>query len=566
MLHRAGVTRRGSRRGLVAALALAAVAGVGTLVLATGGPGGGRAATGSTVEGGGGPAAAPEVARSPLPDPAASSAVPSTAPAPGGATFAAAPAASAGSALPSPAGETVPLVPIVSTVSSRRSVASTDLAAILGGQAGRPVIVSAADATALAASLGQRSPGNWMLAPPAGVRSAVMHDPAALGVVRAADVTPSVRALAVDGRSLFGAERVRLLDAWPLTVAEAADPGRGFDPGRLWTLVAGGDVVLDRAVYREAVLDGKGADLPWDGGTARITGTTCCGAAGALLPVGRTTGDRGAVRRLFRSADVALVNLEGPAPDAFTFHPHGLVFSFDPALLIGLRDAGIDAVTLANNHIDNAGPSGIGDTVRHLDTLGIAHAGAGRDLAAARRPAVLRAGGLRIAVLSYDAIRPDLAATAGRAGAAPLRLDLARADIRAARAAGADVVLVMPHWGTEYSDIPTAAQRKMAADLVAAGADAVIGSHPHWAGAVETIDGRPILYSLGDLVFELTHDRRTLESVVADLTFAGRRLVQLDLHPVLILRGVQPNLLDPAGDGARVLADIRTASARLDAR
>src|SRR3990170_989816 len=114
---------------------------------------------------------------------------------------------------------------------------------------------------------------------------------------------------------------------------------------------------------------------PWDGGFAEIAGRRCCTAAGYRLPVVRRTGHAGAVRALFRDADLALVNLEGPAVEAFRWHPHGLVFTFDPALLGGLREAGIDAVTIGNNHIGNAGPSGVVETVRHLDELGIAHVG-----------------------------------------------------------------------------------------------------------------------------------------------------------------------------------------------
>jgi poly-gamma-glutamate synthesis protein (capsule biosynthesis protein) len=458
----------------------------------------------------------------------------------------------------------VALVPIVSTASAERSIARSALARLLAGSAGgRRVLVAAADLAALAASL-RVAPGSGIGSTTTeGVLAAVAADPTAIGVVRATDVTPGVRALAVDGTALFGALRVRSLEAWPLVVPEVAPAAQAFDPAGAWTLVAGGDVMLDRGVYREAILRGKGIDLPWDGGTARIVGTRCCGASGAPLPVGRRSGQAGALRDLFRSADVALANLEGPAPDAFSYHRDGLVFSFDPALLAGLRRAGIDAVSLANNHIANAGATGIAETERHLDALDVGHAGAGRTLAEARRPVFLSAGGSRIALLAYDAIRPDLAAGRDRAGAAPLRLELARNDIRAARTAGADVVIVMPHWGTEYADTVTLSQRREAAALVAAGADAVIGSHSHWAGPIETVRGRPVLYSLGDLVFELYHDRRTLESVVADLTFVGSRLVQLDLHPTLIVDGVQPNLLDPAADGATILADVRRASARL---
>jgi len=268
-------------------------------------------------------------------------------------------------------------------------------------------------------------------------------------------------------------------------------------------------------------------------------------------------------RALLGGADLALVNLEGPAPDAFVYHSAGYVFTMDPALLAGLDRAGIDAVSLANNHIANAGASGISDTIRHVDRLGIAHAGAGQNAATARRPAWLAAGGLRIAVLAYDATAPGRAATASSAGAAPLSLAAARADIRAARRAGADVVIVVPHWGREYTDAVSSAQRNLARGLVAAGADLVLGSHSHWAGPLEFVDNRLVVYSLGDLVFDLQHDSRTQQGLIVELTFAGRRLAQVELHPTLILDASQPNLLDPAGGGAALLRAIHAASVRL---
>jgi poly-gamma-glutamate synthesis protein (capsule biosynthesis protein) len=279
--------------------------------------------------------------------------------------------------------------------------------------------------------------------------------------------------------------------------------------------------------------------------------------------VGRRTGNAGAVRALLRGADVTLVNLEGPAPDNHSYHPGGYVFTMDPELLAGLHRAGIDVVSLANNHIRNAGATGVTQTIRHLDDLGIAHAGAGHNAVAARRPAWLTAAGQRIAVLAYNGVDPGRNATRTTAGAAPLRLATMRADIRAARRAGADFVIVVPHWGREYTDVVTAEQRRIAASLVAAGADLVLGSHSHWAGPLEMVDGRLVVYSLGDLVFDLQHDARTQQGLIAELTFVGRRLAQVDLHPTLILAASQPNLLDPDGGGDALLRAIRAGSARL---
>jgi hypothetical protein len=457
-------------------------------------------------------------------------------------------------------------VPATGFWSTERTISRRALAAAIAGRGAHPrkVFISAADLAPLVAALGVTAGPNVSALSPARVRAALAKTPNALGILRAEDVTPDVRALAIDGLALFGESRVRDLAGWPLLVAEPAGAvASTFDPASLWTLAAGGDVMLDREPYRLAVLRGRGVDYPWAGGTATIAARVCCGAPGQAIVVGRGTGNAGAVRALLRGADVTLVNLEGPAPDDHAYHPDGYVFTMDPALLAGLEMAGIDVVSLANNHIRNAGATGVADTIRHLDDLGIAHAGAGRNAVAARRPTWLTAAGRRIAVLAYNGVDQGRNATPSSAGAAPLVLAAMRHDIRAARRAGADVVVVVPHWGREYTDAVTAEQRRIGDGLIAAGADLVLGGHSHWAGPLELVDGRLVVYSLGDLVFDLQHDARSQQGLIAELTFVGRRLAQVDLHPTLILEASQPNLLDPDGGGDALLRAIRASSARL---
>jgi poly-gamma-glutamate synthesis protein (capsule biosynthesis protein) len=374
----------------------------------------------------------------------------------------------------------------------------------------------------------------------------------------------------VSGVSLFGGVRTRSLATWPLLVPEpAGSTPSTFATAAAWTLVAGGDVMLDRSIYRQLVINGKGARHPWNGGLAKITSRYCCGAPGFRIVKGVRVVANGAVRTLLRGADVSMVNLEGPAPDDFRYHTSGYIFSMDPELLTGLRYAGIDVVSLANNHIRNWGASGVIDTLRNLDALGIRHAGAGRTSTQARRPAWMTVAGQRIAILAYNGVgsyrgiggSPN--ATSTRAGAAALGITAIRADIKAARAAGATVVIVFPHWGTEFTDSLNAQQADLAPKILAAGADAVIGGHSHWAGPIRLFGNRPVVYSMGDLVFGMTHDERTQEGLLVELTFSGRRLAQVTLRPTLEVGAVQPNLLTPGGGGSTVLARIRRASARL---
>ena len=168
---------------------------------------------------------------------------------------------------------------------------------------------------------------------------------------------------------------------------------------------------------------------------------------------------------------------------------------------------------------------------------------------------------MRLCFLAYDAINTLVhAATDDRPGAAELLLPNVRRDIRRARREGADVIAVVPHWGTEYTTRVTPQQRRWARAMVRAGADIVLGAHSHVVGPIEFIDGVPVLYSLGDFLFDLPRFEETEEGVIVELTFQGDRLAQLELHPTVIVDRSQVALLDPAKDGQVVLQRMRAAS------
>ena len=379
------------------------------------------------------------------------------------------------------------------------------------------------------------------------------------------DVTPRVRALAVDGVSLFGNGRLTEVDGWPLLVRGAGDAAP-WQQAASWTMVAGGDIQLDRwMAYHVRSLD-KGVDWPWDGGRVEITGRQCCSDLGHRVPLWQRTSDEGEVRELFGLADLALANLEAAAVDDPALWRLGpdfrfsLSFSGDPRLLEGLRSTGFDFLSLANNHIHNAGSAGIRDTRQHLEQLGIAFAGAGRDSAQARQPAQLEAAGQGVVVLPCATV--GRLALTDRAGAASCSGSWLPEQISTAAAQG-NVVIVFPHWGREYRATPTAGQRALAQRWVAAGADVVLGAHPHWAGAIEEIDSALVFYSLGNLAFDQPGSEATMQGVIVELTFNGDPLTQARLHPTLIVHDVQPNLLDYGAGGRRVIKRMRDASAGL---
>jgi poly-gamma-glutamate capsule biosynthesis protein CapA/YwtB (metallophosphatase superfamily) len=179
-------------------------------------------------------------------------------------------------------------------------------------------------------------------------------------------------------------------------------------------------------------------------------------------------------------------------------------FRAPPVAVEALVDLGVDCVTLANNHALDFGPRALEDTVEVLDGVGIAHVGAGRDLAEARALVVLTSAGLRLAVLGLSDHPSDFAAGPGRPGIAhaDLQSGLPAWVSEAIREAEADAVLVSPHWGPNMTAEPVPHVRAAARRLVDAGATVVAG---HSAHVFHGVAG-PVLYDLGDFLDDYAVD------------------------------------------------------------
>jgi poly-gamma-glutamate synthesis protein (capsule biosynthesis protein) len=203
-----------------------------------------------------------------------------------------------------------------------------------------------------------------------------------------------------------------------------------------------------------------------------------------------------------RRADVAFGNLEcavsrrgRPVPKTYNFRGK------PKALRAAARFAGLDVVNLANNHAGDYGRTALRDTLRFSRRFGIRPVGAGRDLAAARRPRVLTRLGLRIGFVGFSDILPlSFAATPGRAGTAFASPRAIRRGVRRARRRS-DVVVATFHWGVERSHTPTARQRWFARIALRAGATAVVGAHPHVLQPRRRRGRRIVAYSLGNFIW-----------------------------------------------------------------
>lgn len=209
------------------------------------------------------------------------------------------------------------------------------------------------------------------------------------------------------------------------------------------------------------------------------------------------------VRALLSPADLRIANFESSAGTrGAPLEGKPYIFRTAPAALPVFASV-FDVAGLANNHVMDYGRADLVETVAALEHVGVKTFGAGADLRQAHRTLLLEQKGVKLALLGYLDFMPRwFSAAPALPGVAWLDADQAKQDIAQARRAGADVVIVVPHWGVEQESVANVHQRRLARALIDAGADAVIGGHPHVVQDVEVYRGKPVLYSLGNFVFD----------------------------------------------------------------
>lgn len=248
----------------------------------------------------------------------------------------------------------------------------------------------------------------------------------------------------------------------------------------------------------------------------------------------------GEIAELFASQDLTLVNLETVVAEEGVGTPSPKEYNFrsPPQSAALLAQAGVDGVSLANNHTFDFGEAGLARTLELLDGQGVERTGAGRDAAEAYAPILFEAAGRTVAVLGFSRVLPDFAWAAGpsRAGVASAYEGTLELTVQAvAEAAGrADLVVVMVHWGVEKEPCPRPYQRALAERWEAAGADAVVGSHPHVLQGIERIGDAWVAYSTGNLAFPSARGPSARAAVV-ELLVDGE--VELRVRPVTIMQG-----------------------------
>ncbi len=250
------------------------------------------------------------------------------------------------------------------------------------------------------------------------------------------------------------------------------------------------------------------------------------------------------VSDLLKQGDVTFANLESP----ITASTHSLdkkrkiVLKGDPASVEALTGAGIDVVSLANNHMMDYYEKGLFDTIDILDKNDILHMGSGKNIDDARKPAIIEKNGIKIGFLAYSDMAelvfagdPYLkySAEKDKSGVLPRKYETIKEDVDKLRGQ-VDILAVSLHWGVEESFTIPPEQVEFAHKLIDDGVDVILGHHPHQFQGIEMYKGKPIIYSMGNFLFD-QNDTENMESFIMDIRYKGNRLESFTAIPVRIL-------------------------------
>jgi poly-gamma-glutamate capsule biosynthesis protein CapA/YwtB (metallophosphatase superfamily) len=413
----------------------------------------------------------------------------------------------------------MPLALVVHATRPTADVAVADARRVVGSGAGRWSAIGQWGGRMRVISTEERSASD--------VLRAVRSSRDVLGIVPADAVDARVRVLTVGGH-----HPLRDPERYPLHIrSERPVP-------EVTTLTAVGDIMLGRRVGARHRVD----------------------PAAPLKPF---------AKRL-AAAEITVGNFESTLSTAGSPTQGGDSFAASPRLIPGLRAAGFDLLSLANNHVGDYGDRALRQTLDRFTATKIDTVGAGRDLAAARRPVVIQRDGVRVGFIAVDSIGESPAGTRNRAGTNRLNmpprtgpLDRAalrriNSDIRSLNKR-VDVVIVLTHWGTQYTHRPEPSQRAAARAFADAGADLVIGGHPHWVQGFETVGGAAVVHSLGNFVFDMDFQTKTREGIFLEIVLWGGAVKAVEPVPYVIDGAFTPRPV--RGDRAqRILADVWRSS------
>ena len=225
---------------------------------------------------------------------------------------------------------------------------------------------------------------------------------------------------------------------------------------------------------------------------------------------------------ILKSGDLVFINLEAPLILNCPLTVEGMNFCGNPKFIEGLKFASIDIVNIANNHFENYGVEGTESTINLLEKNNILVAGN-------EKKAIKQIKNKKFGFLGFNFI-------SGGTIAQEKEIRSSILDLKSK----VDFLIVMYHWGEEYTYLPNESQKKLAYLTIDAGADIVVGNHPHWIGAMEIYNEKPIVYSHGNFIFDQMWSLETREGIIGKYVFDSVGVKEIFFYPVIIEDYSQP--------------------------
>jgi poly-gamma-glutamate synthesis protein (capsule biosynthesis protein) len=278
----------------------------------------------------------------------------------------------------------------------------------------------------------------------------------------------------------------------------------------IYTILAGGDIMMDRGVEGKIKKLGKDYNFSFD-----------------------------LIRDDLVEADFVFANLEGSISDVGVDTGKAYSFRFEPDVADAIAGSGIDLVSLANNHMLDWGRQSLCETTQHLDRVAVDYVGAGCDSKIAERPYVTTLGNTKIGFLAYTEFYIGAHALGDKPGMSEYHMKKISERIKNLKQE-VDIVMVSMHWGAEYKNRATDKQVDLGQQLVEAGADVVIGHHPHVDQEIERYGDGWIIYSLGNFVFDQSWSEETMQGLLAEIQIQEGRVYDVVPRPIQLNDNYQP--------------------------
>ncbi|MCA9352012.1 CapA family protein [Patescibacteria group bacterium] len=285
---------------------------------------------------------------------------------------------------------------------------------------------------------------------------------------------------------------------------------------RIYTILAGGDIMLDRGVEGKIKSLGRNYNFAFD-----------------------------LIRDDLNHADLVFANLEGSISNVGVDTGKAYSFRFEPETAQSLYTAGIDIVSLANNHMLDWGRDSLCDTTKHLAQAGVHFVGAGCTADEAETPYIIELGTTRVAFLAYTEFYQGAHAVGDKPGMTEWNVDKITERITSIKQQpDIDLVMVSMHWGIEYEPRASTSQVTLGQTFIDAGADVVIGHHPHVVEEIERYGDGWIIYSLGNFVFDQSWSTETMRGLVAEIQVQNGRVYDIIPHSIQLNDHYQPYMVD----------------------